>query len=249
MFQQSVVNHIYSYRRKIYIFVITNTLTMKTHYLKTAAVALLFLLSGKIMMAQSFKNDSTFAQDKQREMIAYDPAYLQHKAVWLTRTTAIGVQLYKKEALNEHIECEHQLFNELIWLYIFTADAKRIDTQLSELEAMLRSPVQANSTIKNNIAQDCSKAWFMKIADHYDELKTKMDYAFLLDSINSPEKLTAYFKPLTVSDIAHTGIDHDRELLESLSNLMRLILRGQPEGYHYHPELKATLMKLILNDF
>jgi hypothetical protein len=52
---------------------------------------------------------------------------------------------------------------------------------------------------------------------------------------------------ISVSDIARTGMDHEREFNESLSNLMRMIIREQPQGYPYHPKLKATLMDLILH--
>jgi hypothetical protein len=42
-------------------------------------------------------------------------------------------------------------------------------------------------------------------------------------------------------------VDHRRELNESLSNIMRLILHDRPGGYAWHPQLKETLMDLILH--
>jgi len=69
----------------------------------------------------------------------------------------------------------------------------------------------------------------------------------VLDRINSPSALREHLLGLLVSDIAKTGIDHRRELNETVADLMRLILRGWPPGYDWHPELKATLMDLLLN--
>src|SRR5208283_1347022 len=69
----------------------------------------------------------------------------------------------------------------------------------------------------------------------------------LFDRVNSPEKLREYLTSLAVSDPARTGVDHRRELNESLSNLMRLILRGQPAYYAWDPKLKDTLMDLVLH--
>jgi hypothetical protein len=68
----------------------------------------------------------------------------------------------------------------------------------------------------------------------------------LFDRVNSPQKLEEYFTTLATSDVARTGLDHRKELNESLSNLTRLILRDQPASYHWDPKLKSTITTLIL---
>jgi hypothetical protein len=70
-----------------------------------------------------------------------------------------------------------------------------------------------------------------------------------IDKINSQERLTDYLVSVSVSDIARTGIDHEREFNESISYLMRMILRNRPKGYAYDPKLKETIMDLLLHRF
>ena len=45
--------------------------------------------------------------------------------------------------------------------------------------------------------------------------------------------------------MAHSGVDHRREMNESLATLVRLILRGQPRAYRWHPQMRATLLDLL----
>jgi hypothetical protein len=69
----------------------------------------------------------------------------------------------------------------------------------------------------------------------------------LLDQINSPEKLNAYFVSVSVSNIAREGVDHQEELNEPLSDLTRLIIRdGPPKNYRFDSRLKSSLLDLIL---
>jgi len=193
--------------------------------------------------AQVLQNDSLNSQDRQKDFIAYNPDYLQQKDIWTSKIKALGIQLYRKELAGEHTTCAYQLFSEMTWLLTSTADFKRIDVQYNELEELLKSPPNKNDTLS-----ECYEEWFFRLKAHGEDLKKKKKYAYLLDTINSPEKLTAYLRPLSKSDIARTGIDNSRELNESLSILMRLILRDKPKGYQYDPQLKDTLMKVILTD-
>jgi len=50
-----------------------------------------------------------------------------------------------------------------------------------------------------------------------------------------------------ISNIARDGVDHSRELNESIADLMRFILTDRPKGYHWDPHLKAALMDVILH--
>jgi hypothetical protein len=68
----------------------------------------------------------------------------------------------------------------------------------------------------------------------------------ILDRVNSPEKLEAYSASITTSDVAHTGIDHCKELNAAFVDLIRLIMAGDPTGYHWHPRLKNELLNLTL---
>jgi hypothetical protein len=83
--------------------------------------------------------------------------------------------------------------------------------------------------------------------DHYND-SDALPFRFL-DRVNSPEKLTAYFASIDTSDIAATGVDRTFEFNESLSDLMRLILRDRPKSYPWDPRLKQTITNLILHRF
>ena len=71
----------------------------------------------------------------------------------------------------------------------------------------------------------------------------------ILDRVNSPEKLRAYFASITTSDVAHTGVDHRKELNAAFVDLIRLIMAGDPACYHWDPRLKQELMNLTLNQY
>ena len=83
-----------------------------------------------------------------------------------------------------------------------------------------------------------------RLLHHLEDAKYELHF---IDRINSPEKLTNYFNSISVSDIARTGIDNGNEFNESLSDLMRMILRHDPKQYAYDPKLKATMTDLIMN--
>src|SRR5439155_25793453 len=83
------------------------------------------------------------------------------------------------------------------------------------------------------------QSWRFKVVASFPNLEKEPKFKLqFLDRINSPEKLTEYFMSVSVSDISGTGVDHEREFNESLSYLMRMILREQPKAYRYDPNLK-----------
>jgi hypothetical protein len=94
--------------------------------------------------------------------------------------------------------------------------------------------------------------WVFKLIATYDHVGEPAQFIApskyplrLLDRINSPEKLTAHLNQLLTSDYGRR--DNRWELNETISHLMRLILRAQPVSYQYHPKLKAALMDWLMN--
>src|SRR5208283_5301868 len=84
--------------------------------------------------------------------------------------------------------------------------------------------------------------WFLKLDASYARLaalralgeQPKYPLRFF-DSINSPEKLTAHLDRLLVSNPEVDGIKHRHELNETISALIRLIVRDPPTNYSFHP--------------
>jgi len=193
-----------------------------------------------------------------REFVAFDSAYKDSQNARAERLNALGKKLRAQETAGQKTACANQILSETMWMLFSTADFKRIDQRLHDLEESL-SHTDRQSLAEEQSPEDgswgqCCTEWFFKVNASYDHFakrsnkgeKPPYEYHFL-DRVNSPELLTNYFLSVSVSDIPHTGVDHRRELNESLSNLMRLTLRNQPAGYAWHPQLRDALMDLILH--
>jgi len=202
--------------------------------------------------------DLEYPARKRREFVAFDPGFNVSQGERAEKLRALGKKLRAQEAAGKKTACAHQILSETMWMLSSTADFKRIDQRLHDLEESLAHP-DREAIGDEQDSQDgswgaCSTEWFFKVNASYDHIskrsnrgeKPRYEPRFL-DRINSPDLLTNYFLSVSVSDIPHTGVDHRRELNESLSNIMRLILRDRPEGYAWHPALKETLMDLILH--
>jgi hypothetical protein len=98
----------------------------------------------------------------------------------------------------------------------------------------------------------CYKQWYWKVVESSEQLLSLRNQGKLpkykitfLDRINSPEKLTAYLESILTSDIPKNLVDRRRELNESGTSLLRLILREVPRNYKYHPKLKSALLDFV----
>ncbi len=193
---------------------------------------------------------------RRREFVAFDPGYKDSQDERAEKLRALGKKLRAQEAAGQKTACAHQILSETMWMLSSTADFKRIDHRLHDLEDSLAHP-DREAVADEQDPQDgswgaCSTEWFFKVNATFDHLDTKSSQKLkfeprFLDRINSPDALTNYFLSMAVSDIPRTGVDHRRELNESLSNLMRFILRDRPAGYAWHHALKDTLLNLILH--
>ena len=169
----------------------------------------------------------------------------------------------KKEA--EHLEkagqqniAANQILHEVHWLLITTRDFPRIAERLEELRRVLHAPALLN-VADTQSPEDGSwgrwyTEWFFKLDASYEQIQV-LDRegqvpqypTRFLDQINSPEKLRAHFQRILISDLARDSRDHGRELNETVSALMRMILRQQPANYPFHPQLKSMLLDIIMN--
>ncbi|MGD0649626.1 MAG: hypothetical protein ABSA97_00535 [Verrucomicrobiia bacterium] len=191
---------------------------------------------------------------KEQQFVAFDPHYKEAKAERVARTRTLGKQVIEREAAGQNAELSYQIVFEIIWRLTQTANFKRLDQRLDDLQASLAHPEHEAEAEEQDPADGSwgkgYTEWFLKLSatwDHHGE-KTKIPYRFL-DRINSPEKLTEYLTAMSVSDIARTGVDHYREFNEALSCFARMIPTDRPRGYVYHPKLKETFMELLLHRF
>src|ERR1017187_9083021 len=150
-----------------------------------------------------------------------------------------------REATGQNTLCSHQILSEVSWLAGSVMDAARIEKRLDDLERVLAHPEEEANAAQQDPSDgswgSCHDEWFFKVNATFDHLTKPSNAAEtpryrlqLFDRVNSPDKLQEYFANLVVSDLPRTGIDHRRELNESLSNLARLIVRGIPAYYAWH---------------
>jgi hypothetical protein len=195
--------------------------------------------------------DFHFSEWRQQDFLKFDPHYAEELTNRIARAKLLGKQVIGREMAGQNTELSHQILIEILWLISATADFKQLDQRLDDLQASLDHPEREAQAEEENPADGswgagCTQ-WFCTLRASYDHLEDAKYELHFIDRINSPKKLTNYFNSISVSDIARTGIDNGNEFNESLSDLMRMILRHDPKQYAYDPKLKATMTDLIMN--
>jgi hypothetical protein len=184
----------------------------------------------------------------------YDPAYDQEAARYRPLVEAKAALLAERESHGQKSLCAQQILREAQYLAGSTADWVRLEKRLADLDAALAAPEEPGVE-----AQDEEGAWgrcyietFLKLDASYDNIAALSSHdvaprvrTAFLDRFNDPDRLAAALRRLAISDIAHEGVDHRRELNEMLSSLIRLVRRGWPIGYEWKPGVKERLYELI----
>jgi hypothetical protein len=151
----------------------------------------------------------------------------------------------------------HQMLEESHWLLNSTRDYARISSRLDAVQKAIDDPENLTAHDEQSDADGSwgrwYTEWFLKLDASYDQIADLADRGELpkypprfLDRINSPQKLDEHLSALLTSD-PDQGIDRRRELNETIADLMRLILRGQPANYEYDPQLKDAMLDFLLN--
>ncbi len=198
---------------------------------------------------------------KIRELEAYlsraTPDGRRQFARQLARIPALRARVNARENAGHETLCSHQILSEVSWLAGSVMDVARLKKRLDDLESVLAHPEDESKAAQQDSSDGgwgtCHDEWFFKVNATFDHLAKPSNAAetsryplHLFDRVNSPEKLQQYFANVAVSDLALTGVDHRRELNESLSNLTRLVVRGIPAYYAWHPKLKEALVERII---
>ncbi len=223
---------------------------------------MLLLCAAASGFAQIPPSDIGAEATRRAELLAYvarhTPDYKLRYARIVPRLRQLADRVLAREAAGQNTSCSHQILTESSTLSSATTDLGALERRLDELERVLAHPEEESKADRQDPADGswgaCHELWFFRVNATYDHLakrsaanETPAYPLRLFDRVNSPEKLREYFTGLAVSDLSGTGIDHRKELNESLSNLMRLILKDRPAYYAWHPGLKSALMDLILN--
>jgi hypothetical protein len=167
-------------------------------------------------------------------------------------------QLFMLEKQGKAYRPAHQILTEAKWVFSATHDYSRMGDRLNALEEVLRDTANAYRMDEQSETDGSwgkwYTEWFFKLDASYDQI-TELAHQHqvpkypccFLDQINSPKKLIEHLNHLLISDLNADGIDHRRELNETVADLMRLILHERPSNYPYDPKLKITLIDWLLN--
>lgn len=223
-------------------------------------IASALLCVAQLAYTQVPKADLNRDADIRADMAAFNPNYRELMAPRRKALNALTAEIEEREAAGKKVTCSHQIAIETRWLMGYTEDFARIDTRLADLKESLGHP-EKEARAEQEDPRDgswggCYTEWFERLDASYDFLEMEKargispKYPFrILDRVNSPEKLRAYFASITTSDVAHTGIDHRKELNAAFVDLIRLIMADEPAGYHWDPRLKKELLNLTLNQY
>ncbi len=194
----------------------------------------------------------------ERDFLAYDPHYKEEKQQRIKRIRAVAREVLENESSGQKTACSHQVLFEAMSLVISSADFKFIDQRLQDAETSRTHPeIQAKAEKPDPSDGSwgaCYAEWYLRAGASYDQLRKSRDPSskasplpLWLDRIATPDKLKDYLVSISVSDISHTGVDHEREFNDMLATLTRMLIRDR--NFSVDPELKATLMDLILRRF
>jgi hypothetical protein len=194
----------------------------------------------------------------ERDFLAYDPHYKEEKQQRIERIRAVAREVLENESSGQKTACSHQVLFEAMSLVISSADFKFIDQRLQDAETSRTHPeIQAKAEKPDPSDGSwgaCYAEWYLRAGASYDQLRKSRDPSskasplpLWLDRIATPDKLKDYLVSISVSDISHTGVDHEREFNDMLATLTRMLIRDR--NFSVDPELKATLMDLILHRF
>jgi hypothetical protein len=187
-------------------------------------------------------------QIKTQQYVAFDPRYKEERTNFLARFRPVAKQIFAKEDAGGDVRCASEIYDELLWLISSSADFKRMNERLGDLELDLNSSVTNAPDSKKGSEPECVTEWWERLELAYKNVKSEDPIPpEILDRINSPEKLTAYLTPLSVSDISRTGRDNWLQFNMSLADLIRWVVRDRPDDKAFHPKLKETLMNLVLH--
>ena len=194
----------------------------------------------------------------ERDFLAYNPHYKEEKQQRIERIRAVAREVLENESSGQKTACSHQVLFEAMSLVISSADFKFIDQRLQDAETSRTHPeIQAKAEKPDPSDGSwgaCYAEWYLRAGASYDQLRKSRDPSskasplpLWLDRIATPDKLKDYLVSISVSEISHTGVDHEREFNDMLATLTRMLIRDR--NFSVDPELKATLMDLILHRF
>ncbi|MGC2448135.1 MAG: hypothetical protein WA477_10860 [Candidatus Sulfotelmatobacter sp.] len=191
----------------------------------------------------------------EKDFTAFDSHYTEERETRVARTKELAKQMFAEEAKGAKTACGHQILFELGSLLISSADFKLIDSRLHDLEASIGHP-SSDKADNDGMWGFCYQEWYLKLYATYDHLEANAPdepsphpLPAFLARVSTPQKLTSYLDSLSISDVRHMGVDHEREFNETLATLLQMIVRRKPENYTVDPALRDALLDRVLHHY
>ncbi len=192
-----------------------------------------------------------------RDFVAFDPNYAADFRARAVRVGGLKAALLAQTGGGVENPVANQVLFETGTLLFTTADFKRIDRRADDLAAAIAHPALDHQDATG--MWGCgSEQWFLKLDNTFDRLTDEARHrpdgpprplpAFL-DRVSTPAKLEAWFDAVAESDIPHTGIDHGLEFNLAISDLLRMIVLGEPENYRIDPGLRDAFLRLLKDKY
>lgn len=205
--------------------------------------------------AQQLALDRDASALLEQDFLVFDPHYKEEREARVARTKELAKQMFAEEAKGTKTTCGHQILFELGSLLISSADFKFIDSRLHDLEASIGHP-SSDKQDNDGMWGSCYREWYLKLYATYDHLEANAEdepsphsLPTFLAHVSTPQKLTSYLDSLSISDVRHTGVDHEREFNETLATLLQIIVRRKPENYTVDPALRDALLGRVLHHY
>lgn len=191
----------------------------------------------------------------EQDFVAFDSHYKEEREARVARTKELAKRMFAEETQGAKTTCGHQILFELGSLLLSSADFKLIDSLLHDLEASIGHP-SSDKPDSDGMWGACYQEWYLKLYATYDHIESiaadepaPHPLPAFLARVSTPEKLTSYLDSQSVSDVRHTGIDHEREFNETVATLLQMIVRRKPENYIVDPALRDALLDSVLHRY
>ncbi len=193
-----------------------------------------------------------------RDFQTFDPDYQAHRDLRAVRLKALSAKVLAMELRGEPATCSSQILLEANWLLNSSAHWNEIDERLDTLEKSLNDPVEQaiaeTADPKTGLWGACYKAFYLKLNDTYDRLERTSagnepphPLPPFLSGPGAVDGLPVQLGMLAISDVAGTGVDHEREYNDMLATLLQMIVLGKPQNYQVDPRLKASFTDFVVH--
>jgi hypothetical protein len=156
--------------------------------------------------------------------------------------------MFTAQKRGRNVNCSRQISEEASALLNNSADFSLTRKRMLALEKSL-SDQRGHSFLDVQSPTDgswgrCYESWSWKVVETINQIKELEKIGKrprypprIFDQINSPDKLKRYITSVLISDPLKDGINRRRELNEVVTSLIRVIRKGLPKNYAWHPNL------------